>query len=471
MPGFAPDTAPQGSTPMGGPPQPQRPDNWSEMTREQKLEWRFEQWRNTSESISFVNAEAKASYKKRVERSISVLKVEEPDQVPVSVMPGMLPYVEAGISYHTALYDPERALEATRAFNEKHAEDLGSWTSPMMITMPARALDILDTKLYSYPGHGMSADSVGTLQYIEGEYMLADEYDALMRDPSDYWLRTFLPRAYGSFEVFGGLDSLTTITEIGAMQLPALGRPDVQATLQRLLDAGKEISKFQQIIMAEAGQAEAHGYPMIPRVGMAKAPFDILGDTLRGTRAILTDMRRQPYKLLAALDVITDITIDSVLNSPLAMTGIAVSFPLHKGADGWMSEEQFLKFYWPSLRRLMNAIIDEGMIVSHFAEGMYSSRLELVNEFPKGSVSWWFDKTDMAKAKRLLGSDCSIEGNLPLSLLQTATPEEVKEACRKLIETCAPGGGYVLGVGAIPEYPKLENVQAMVDAGREYGVY
>ena len=34
-------------------------------------------------------------------------------------------------------------------------------------------------------------------------------------------------------------------------------------------------------------------------------------------------------------------------NNPL------VFIPLHKGADGFMSNEQFEKFYWPSLKKVM----------------------------------------------------------------------------------------------------------------------
>ena len=33
------------------------------------------------------------------------------------------------------------------------------------------------------------------------------------------------------------------------------------------------------------------------------------------------------------------------------------------------------------------------------------------------------------------------------------------------------GGGYLLSAGAIPENPKLENLRAMMDATREYGMY
>ncbi len=53
----------------------------------------------------------------------------------------------------------------------------------------------------------------------------------------------------------------------------------------------------------------------------------------------------------------------------------------------------------------------------------------------------------------------------------TASPQEVKEYCRKLIEGCGKGGGYILAAGCMPENPKLENLQAIMEAVREYGVY
>ena len=146
-------------------------------------------------------------------------------------------------------------------------------------------------------------------------------------------------------------------------------------------------------------------------------------------------------------------------------------FPLHKGADGWMSEQQFLTFYWPSLKKVIDAFVAEGMLVRLFAEGSYNTRLDLVGGFPKGAISWHFDRTDMTRAKRILGADCSLQGNLPSSLLVAGSPEEVTAECHRLIDICAPGGGYILGAGAIPEFPKLENLKAMAAAAREYGVY
>lgn len=53
----------------------------------------------------------------------------------------------------------------------------------------------------------------------------------------------------------------------------------------------------------------------------------------------------------------------------------------------------------------------------------------------------------------------------------TGTPEQVKKRCHELIEICAPGGGYILCPGAAADEIKLENLKAMVEDAREYGVY
>jgi uroporphyrinogen-III decarboxylase len=106
-----------------------------------------------------------------------------------------------------------------------------------------------------------------------------------------------------------------------------------------------------------------------------------------------------------------------------------------------------------------------------FAEGSYNTRIEKATDFPKGSVVWWFDQSDMAKAKEILGDKFCIQGNVPSSLIVTGSPKEVKERCRKLIEDCGKGGGYVLGAGCIADNPKLDNLRAMMEAVREYGVY
>jgi uroporphyrinogen-III decarboxylase len=137
-----------------------------------------------------------------------------------------------------------------------------------------------------------------------------------------------------------------------------------------------------------------------------------------------------------------------------------------------MSEEQFKTFYWPTLRRVSLALIEQGFLVRMFAEGSYESRLELIRDLPRGRVIWYFDRTDMAKAKDALGDLYCLMGNVPVSLIHSGTPAEVEACCRRLIETAGKGGGYILTTGAsLDRHGKIENVRAMLKAVKEFGRY
>jgi uroporphyrinogen-III decarboxylase len=148
-----------------------------------------------------------------------------------------------------------------------------------------------------------------------------------------------------------------------------------------------------------------------------------------------------------------------------------VFMPLHKGADGFLSDEQFKTFYWPSLRKLLMSLIDEGCVPFPFVEGSYDSRLEIIRDVPKGKTAWTFDATDMTRAKEILGDVACIGGNMPSHLLSVGTPEEVKEYAKKLIDTAGKGGGYIMANGAAIDKVKPENLKAMIDFTKEYGVY
>jgi hypothetical protein len=443
------------------------PENWKELTPEQKRDHRLKNLLNPPDDV-FVSDEAKNNYRIRAQRLADVFCVREPDRIPVNLPVGNLPYTLYGITLRTAMYDYDQAVKACQLFNKKYSDKMEYFAAPWIT--PARVMEILDYKLYSWPGHGTPMNTP-SYQFVENEYMTAEEYDDLIRDPSDFWFRTYLPRVFGAFKPFGMLRPWTDMVEIvNLVQLMPFASPEMQDTLQKLIEVGKEYQKFGRAMAGFGPSALANGYPAAMGA-FCKAPFDTLGDTLRGTAPILKDMYRRPDKLLAALDVVADFTIQSVLTSPNVNNIFMVTYPLHKGADGWMSQKQFDTFYWPSLKKVMDALIKEGLVQHMFAEGGFNTRLESINEFPKGMVGWYFDRTDMAKAKKILGDKCLIQGNLPSSLIVTGTPDDVKKYCRKLIEECGPGGGYIMSAGAIPDNPRLENVQAMYDAVKEYGCY
>ena len=192
---------------------------------------------------------------------------------------------------------------------------------------------------------------------------------------------------------------------------------------------------------------------------------------MRGTKGIINDMYRQPDKVMAALDKLTKIEIKRGLSAANASGVPIVTMPLHKGADGFMSEKQFRTFYWPSLKQVALGLIDEGVVPSFFAEGGYASRLDIIKELPKGKVIWYFDQTDMTKAKEILGKTACLQGNVPTSIMCTGTAADTKAYCKKLIETAGKGGGFILAPGAGADEAKAENIHALLESAREYGTY
>ena len=120
----------------------------------------------------------------------------------------------------------------------------------------------------------------------------------------------------------------------------------------------------------------------------------------------------------------------------------------------------------------MLALIDAGFTPNPFFEGDCTSRLEIIGDIPRGKAVYWFERTDLAKAKEVLGDRVCIEGGVPSSLLITGTPEDVTAYCKKLIDVVGKGGGFIMnGDTGIPDEAKIENVRAMADFTREYGVY
>ena len=228
--------------------------------------------------------------------------------------------------------------------------------------------------------------------------------------------------------------------------------------------------KWQQTISVVSREALEAGYAGFGG-GMSGAPFDLLTDMLRGTTGIFLDMYRQPEKIKEAMDVLTPILIEEAVAAADHALSPIIMMPLHKGEKGFMSPGQFEEFYWPTLKQVLMGLINEGLVPMPFAEGRYGARLEVIRDLPKGSTIWIFEDIDMARAKKILGDSACIAGNVPASLLVTSTPEAVEEACRKLIEICAPGGGYILTAGAGMNKGNPDNLRAMQAAAEKYGRY
>ena len=441
---------------------------WEEMSADERREELFSRFLSP-EGVAFVSPESEMAYKERATRIKDAIDMKKPDRVPIFPFVGLFPALYARLTPQEVMYDYDKCCMIFKKYIKDFEPDAHPGT---FIVVPGKLHEILDYKLYVWPGHGVSPEH--TYQCIEGEYMLADEYDALIRDPSNYFMTTYLPRVFGAFEPFKMLTPLTNILEMYAgftsASFIAYGLPPVQDALKALMEAGNEALKWIGAVGPCHKEMDAAGFPNFFGGG-CKVPFDTLGDTLRGTRGIMMDMYRQPAKLLEALEAMTPIMI-KMGASAAKMNGNPIVFiPLHKGADGFLSDEQYKRFYWPTFKKLLMGLIEEGCVPFPWAEGGYNSRLEVIRDVPKGKVLYGFDMTDMAKAKEILSDVACIGGNMPMPLLSVGTPDQVKDYTKKLIDTCGEGGGYIMINGVVIDEAKPENVKTWIDATKEYGVY
>ena len=146
-----------------------------------------------------------------------------------------------------------------------------------------------------------------------------------------------------------------------------------------------------------------------------------------------------------------------------------VFFPLHKGMDRFMGPEQYLELYWKPLRKVIMALIDLEVTPVLFAEGPYNTRLEYLADVPPGKVIYQFETVDIAKAKSILDGIACISGNFPVYLLEYGEKERVIEEVKRLLDICAPGGGYIFNTDKYIENVKRDNVEAMFETVRNYG--
>jgi hypothetical protein len=434
---------------------------------EQRQEERFSKWLS-GKGIPFVDAASQAAYEERVTLIKDAIQLKQtPARVPICPSAGFFPNEYARITMYDAMYDYQALGRAWEAYHLDLAPD--AYNGPTTI-VPGKVLDILDFKLYRWPGRDLPKDS--EYQFVEKEYMQAEEYQDLIDDPTGFFLTVYFPRIFGTLKPLEVFPLLPPVNEIPVIPPFAMrfGADDMQDALRSLGQAGEEALRWRAALGKIGGRIMGRGFPSFSG-GFTKAPFDVIGDSLRGTTGVMLDIFRHPDELKEACERLVPMMVKSAVAACRVNHHIMPFIPLHKGADGFMSDEMFQTFYWPTLRKVIIGLVNEGLVPLLFAEGGYNDRLEVISDIPIGKVVWWFDRTDMKRAKETVGQVACIAGNMPLDLLCTGTPGQVKDYCRQLIDDAAPDGGFIFSSGAGIQGSKTANVKAMLETVKKYGNY
>jgi uroporphyrinogen-III decarboxylase len=407
-------------------------------------------------------AEAQA-FREREKRLMDAVQLRTPDRVPISIGLNYFPAKFAGTTTWAAYYDfpawKQAYIKAARYYEPDRLL--------VVLNQSGSVLEALDNRQLRWPGHGVSR--YHTHQFVEGEYMKEDEYDLLLNDTSDFLVRFYLPRVYGVLGPAGMLPPLNLLLTM--LPFNSLASPEFVDMLEKLTRIAKEAVQWQTETASLARELAELGFFCRNAPMMAGAPFDVISDFLRGMRGAMLDMYRRHDKLLQACEMMCRIQLERIAQIPQATEFTPAFMPLHRGAHGFMSLQQFEVFYWPYLLKVIHALVDKGYTPDLFFEGDYNSRLEYLAQMPKGKTIARFDQIDMARAKEVLGKTACISGNMPVSALQVGTVDDVKKICKQLIDVAGKDGGYIMGPASALDEVRPENLKTMIDFTKEYGRY
>ncbi|MBM3289095.1 MAG: hypothetical protein FJY92_02995 [Candidatus Hydrogenedentes bacterium] len=390
-------------------------------------------------------------YSERLRRYTTAMNNRKPDRVPVRPFVAEFASKYAGITCQQATHDFEGALEATR----KCARDF-EWDATVgnMIYVWTGLTEAIGLTYYGAPGIHVPAD-VG-FQYAEPPeheaHMRADEYDALIADPTGFLFNTWLPRV--------------------SRDVAPIGSPTTYRNNLSFLKGGMAMLHYFTALGAqnEKLKTECGTVPAIG--GILKAPLDILGDKLRGYYGLTNDLIEQPEKVLEACRALMPHLAHVALTSADPDKLVPITIWMHRGCVPFVTPNTFETIYWPTLRPIVETLWANGYQTLFYAEGKWDAHLDTFTELPDGSIVFHVDRSDYKKAHRALHHKFAISGGVPNTLLALGSPQEVRDYCKRLIDEVGADGGYIMDASAIVQNDAaIANVQAMTEFTLEYGVY
>lgn len=360
-----------------------------------------------------------------------------PKRVPIDIWMDITYIMQyAGVDLRRANWD----VNSFKDLIEIGAKSFGSDINPATFTRIQPVYNILGAINFV-----MSSE--GQLQHPEVRGMEADEYDELIADPYKFTHDKVLPRLY---------KNLDTSPEKKAMVFAKAmkAHSDIYGTV---------FSYYDQM-------AEKYGLAG-GRVGCQSiAPFDQLADQYRSFSGVSADIRRYPEKVEAACEAILPMMIKSGIK-PHSSKQKRSFIPLHMAP--YLREKDFARFYWPTFKKLVEALWEAGAAPLLFVEQDWSRFLDYLYELPAGT-QMMFEYGDPKVIKEKLGKKHIIAGLYPLTLLAKGTKQECIDKAKEIVDILAPGGNYIFTCDKVALNIKdanPENIKSVTEFVREYGVY
>lgn len=339
---------------------------------------------------------------------------EETEYIPVGLAGGNAFLDYAGLNYFDVESNEEnyhRALE--EVLSRMHCDFM-----LFQFAGAPRAYEALDQKTETF----LAPNGI-TPQHRQIDKMREDEYPQLIADLQDFVNHVLLPRKYPN--LFGG---------------------DREAAVKALKTVVEE--RVHSFVTGPGGKSAkwlAEDFGVLSVWNMQQRvlnPLDVIFDHFRGFKGTILDMRRRPEQVKEAADVIWETMCDHLetLKSTFPFTGHVPHIPTY------LNPKQYYKFYWPYEKVMLENIARQGGKCIMSAEGKWMKFIECFRELPKDSVIYLVDEDDIFEVNKAIGDWQVLGGGGKLAEMKFSSREDNIDYAKRVIDECAPGGGFVFTI-------------------------
>ncbi len=370
-----------------------------------------------------------------VERVLTAMELKEPDRVPVWPLIDFLPTKYYNITAQEMIEDPEKSQQATEwIYHKLGGYDIAIAGGGMYMQYINPFPDFFSVYYLDWrlPGRMLDVNASPQLveQSLSDPFITEKDYDKIIEDGL-LWLANFR-RA--------GMKDMQRLSKIGAKVAENTIRWWTHFKVPTFSD------------------------------GAATPPFDLLS-VFRGSTNFMKDVYRYPDKIKEVSEFLIDNLILMGEYGVSMSQGKTILVGAVRASADFISIKHFEELFWPYFKKMVSKYVNDGFIVQLHMDTSWTDRLHYLRELPKGKIYMHMDeRTDIFKAKEILGDHMCIQGNLKPSLFTIGTPTMVEKQTKEIIDKCAEGGGLFVG-SEIPDDAKLENVKTMIDTCKTYGTY
>jgi len=382
-----------------------------------------------------MNSNTEELYKEREERIKAAVGLKTPDRVPVICTEMDFSWKYNNISQLEFMTDNDKMMRAYERFYKDFQPD-AAYSEPALFDSLFAVIG--SPCLIKLPGRDLPENSV--FQLVESEIMKEEDYKRAKR------------RGY-----------ILTLINLLPKLRPEI--PDVQAKFNAMIQnqIGSELTELNRKKLKEWG---------IPiwSIGGMESPFSVLC-LMRSYEKLVFDIYRNRELVKETVKKFTQDIIRISIGGCKPSGILRAQIGLHRESSSSFSLKIFEEIALPMIKEIVDAHIKEDIITILHCDGNWTPNLPYLAELPKGKCILDIDdSTDIYQARDLLGDRMCFSGNVMERLLTFGTPKKVEDHCKELIDVLGENGGYVMK-GEAPAQAKPENIKAMINTAKTYGVY